>query len=83
MKKNRTTEKVGYRSRIGEKTAQNHAENQVYLEPIRNRMHRPIEGRSRKLPAATCSMRGVQKWFLMVFIVFSGFAGIFELRIAS
>ena len=37
-------EKIEDRVGIGEKTAQNHVENEAYLERIRNRMHEPIEG---------------------------------------
>jgi hypothetical protein len=42
----RATEKTEDRVAIGEKHNQNHAENtaQTYLEPIRNRMQKPIEG---------------------------------------
>ena len=42
-------EKIEDRSRIGGKHNQNHAEKRrrIYLEPIRNRMHVPIEGLSR------------------------------------
>ena len=41
-----TTEKIEDRSRIGETTLQNHVENAVrtYLDRIRNRMQKPIEG---------------------------------------
>ena len=44
----RTTEKIEDRVAIGEKTAQNHVENaaRTYLERIRNRMQKPIEGLS-------------------------------------
>ena len=39
-------EKIEDRSRIGEKQRQNHAENaaRTYLERIRNRMQKPVEG---------------------------------------
>ena len=35
----------------GEKTGQKHVENRAYLQPIRNTMHEPIEGRSEFNPA--------------------------------
>jgi len=37
-------EKIEEEVAIGEKTAQNNVETRVYLEPNRNRMHKPIEG---------------------------------------
>src|SRR4030067_3603886 len=42
----RITEKIEDRVAIGEKTTQNHVENtaRTYLERIRNRMQKPIEG---------------------------------------
>jgi hypothetical protein len=44
----RTAEKIEGRSRIGEKSGQNHVKNReaarTYLEPIRNGMQKPIEG---------------------------------------
>ena len=45
----RTAKKIEDRSRIGGKRNQNHFEKEVrtYLERIRNRMQKPIEGRSR------------------------------------
>jgi len=55
-------EKIEDRSRIGEKTAQNHVETAVraYLEPIRNRMHEPIEGLSRQFCRGFIKGRGSQ-----------------------
>jgi hypothetical protein len=41
----RTAEKIEREVAIGGKAVQKYVENAFYLEPIRNRMHEPIEGR--------------------------------------
>ena len=60
-----TAERREDRSRIGEKTAQNHVENQeqprTYLERIRNRMHEPIEGLSSQVLQRLIKREGVSR----------------------